>query len=337
MRIRAGFRAALTAWVFAGGAVPPARAQIYEVVGTRAQGMGGAFVAVADDATATWWNPAGLATGAYLNAVLERGHVTDPGARTPGGAAWRGETRALAVAFPALGLSYYRLRISEVAAATSTVEDGPDRQDLGIAGPGLRSLAASQFGVSVGQSIGSHLVIASTLKLVRGGLALSPGVSSADPLDAAADLAVSRETKPDLDVGAMVALGRTRLGLVIKNLREPEFGEGANRLVLRRQTRVGVAFGTQGILTVALDADLSRTATALGDARHVAAGAEAWLLQRRVGLRGGVSANTVGETTSSSSVGLSLAAKTGVFVDAALTVGSDRSREGWSAGLRMTF
>jgi len=29
-------------------------------VGARAVGMGGAFVAVADDATAPWWNPAGL-------------------------------------------------------------------------------------------------------------------------------------------------------------------------------------------------------------------------------------------------------------------------------------
>ena len=29
-------------------------------VGARALGMGGAFVAVADDATATYWNPAGL-------------------------------------------------------------------------------------------------------------------------------------------------------------------------------------------------------------------------------------------------------------------------------------
>src|SRR5689334_2120727 len=43
----------------------PARAQLFEAVGTRAQGLGGAFVAVADDATASWWNPAGLATGAY--------------------------------------------------------------------------------------------------------------------------------------------------------------------------------------------------------------------------------------------------------------------------------
>ena len=43
----------------------PAGAQIVESVGSRALGMGGAFVAVASDSTATWWNPAGLAAGPF--------------------------------------------------------------------------------------------------------------------------------------------------------------------------------------------------------------------------------------------------------------------------------
>ena len=34
-----------------------ASAQTIETVGERALGMGGAFVAVADDSSATWWNP----------------------------------------------------------------------------------------------------------------------------------------------------------------------------------------------------------------------------------------------------------------------------------------
>src|SRR6185369_13447208 len=46
-------------------------AQTFETVGVRAQGMAGAFVAVADDATATWWNPAGLAAGPFANLVLD--------------------------------------------------------------------------------------------------------------------------------------------------------------------------------------------------------------------------------------------------------------------------
>ena len=41
-----------------------ASAQSLDTIGTRAQGMGGAFVGVADDASAVYWNPAGLAGGA---------------------------------------------------------------------------------------------------------------------------------------------------------------------------------------------------------------------------------------------------------------------------------
>ena len=85
-------RAALAA-AFVVVSVEAAHAQIYESVGIRAQGMGGAFVAVADDATATWWNPAGLAGGAYVNTIIEYGTAQDPrvatdasGAAVP---AWR--------------------------------------------------------------------------------------------------------------------------------------------------------------------------------------------------------------------------------------------------------
>ncbi len=59
---------------FASALARPASAQIYETVGIRAQGMAGAFVAVADDSTATWWNPAGLATGALLQRQCRAPH-----------------------------------------------------------------------------------------------------------------------------------------------------------------------------------------------------------------------------------------------------------------------
>src|SRR2546425_11539163 len=106
-------RAALIAALIAGSAIR-ARAQIYESVGIRAQGMGGAFVAVADDADATWWNPAGLAGGAYFSAIIEYGTAQNPGAATDVNGAvlpsWRSGARGFTVTFPSLGLSYYRLQ-----------------------------------------------------------------------------------------------------------------------------------------------------------------------------------------------------------------------------------
>src|SRR5689334_18656696 len=97
-----------------------ASAQPFESIGVRAQGLAGAFVAVADDATASWWNPAGLATGAYLSAVVERGQTTEPDDPPAQGPARRVTPTSVAVAFPALGFSYYRLRISEIAGTGST-------------------------------------------------------------------------------------------------------------------------------------------------------------------------------------------------------------------------
>src|SRR5687767_15801609 len=52
--------------------VSPAGAQTVEAVGSRALGMGGAFVAVANDSSATWWNPAGLAAGPFLDMAIAR-------------------------------------------------------------------------------------------------------------------------------------------------------------------------------------------------------------------------------------------------------------------------
>ena len=82
-----------------------ARAQPFEAVGTRAPGMGGAFVAVADDATAAYWNPAGFAIGNMFSVVVDRGQSkSDPS--VPAGA--RKESGFLfAMGMPAVGVSYY--------------------------------------------------------------------------------------------------------------------------------------------------------------------------------------------------------------------------------------
>ena len=68
---------------FAAGQPSLAAGQGVEAVGMRALGMGGAFVAVADDASATYWNPAGLVTGSVFSAVAEVAAGDFEGAPSP--------------------------------------------------------------------------------------------------------------------------------------------------------------------------------------------------------------------------------------------------------------
>src|SRR4029453_2579940 len=100
----------------------PAEAKPADIVGVRSQGMGGAFTAVADDATAAWWNPAGLAGGSYFSSVLEYGHLPNPA---------EGTVKGVSIAFPAWGLSYYRLPISEMRPSGFTGAGAAIRQDQG--------------------------------------------------------------------------------------------------------------------------------------------------------------------------------------------------------------
>src|SRR4029079_8560655 len=95
-------------------------------------------------------------------------------------------------------------------------------------------------------------------------------------------------------------------GLTVRNVTTPEFGEGNERFELKRQARAGIAVlakskGVVEALTVAADVDVTRTATPFGDVRHVALGGEAWLAKRRVGVRGGVAGNKIGQTGANTS------------------------------------
>ncbi len=308
-------------------------AQTFESVGNRAQGMGGAFVAVADDATMSWWNPAGVATGGQLSALFERGQWTDPAVHPATGPAIRNTDTAIALALPGFGLSYYRVYVSEVRPSGVTGPDADGPQAI------LRKFALSQYGATTGQSIGRAFTIASTAKLVRIGAATTVS-QSGDALDSADDLDVPVETKGDIDFGAMASLGPIRLGVTLKHLFEPEFQSAGGPIVLERQARFGAAFraGSPGVgtgLTVAFDTDLTRTPTLFGDVRHIAIGAEG-RLRRWLEARGGFSSNTVGEARPSWSGGLSVGAS-GFFVDGALTFGRDESKEGWNIGVRLAL
>jgi hypothetical protein len=286
----------------------PAHAQLYESVGIRAQGMGGAFVAVADDAEgSTWWNPAGLAIGPFFSGVVEQ--------RTGQGASAEGTT-GVSLAVPSLGLSYYRLQIGRVAPPASTGLTPLDRQDQSAASVRLPSFILNEFGVTVGQSLGQHLVLASTVRLVR-----------------------ADQTAADFDLGAMVKFGSARFGVSAKNLYNPSLTADGIALDLNRQLRVGAAYappaGKQVSVIADFDADLTTTSTEAGDERHIAGGAE--LRTGRFGVRGGLSGNTVGDVRRAYSGGASLGIAAKAFVDAQITRGDDDAKKGWGVALRVTF
>jgi F plasmid transfer operon, TraF, protein len=206
----------------------------------------------------------------------------------------------------------------------------------------VRSRALSQFGVSVDQSLWDHLVLGSTLKLIRAGQGSGSLDPSTDVLDQGDDLDLSQETHGDLDLGLMLAFPHVQAGLTVRNMTTPEFGEGNERFELKRQVRAGLAVlakspGWIQALTVAADADVTRTATPFGDVRHIALGGEVWLAKRRVGVRGGVAANTIGERRTSTSTGVSVKTISGLYIDAARTFGRDETIRGWSTSGRITF
>jgi hypothetical protein len=200
----------------------------------------------------------------------------------------------------------------------------------------------SQFGITVGQSLGEHLVLASTVKFVRAGAASRSSDAGDGRLSDASDLDTGSESKTDFDVGAMVAYGAVRFGVAVKHLFEPEFDDAASGFELKRQARAGVAWvsGERGRfdgLTAALDVDVTRTPTVGGDVRHLAAGLEAWIARRRVGVRSGLSVDTAGPLRTTGSIGGTFGGWYGLFLNGAWMFGSEDARNGWSTSLSVTF
>ena len=303
---------------------PRAWAQAVESVGARALGMGGAFVAVANDSSATWWNPAGLATGPFVDVSLGGAFAgADP---SPGQQAW-----GVAVGYPALGASYYRLRITDIDSLGPTVVPGAGRQE-GRVGVPSQSLKLGQFGVTVVHSLFPRLHAGATFKVVHGS---AEGTGSE-----------STENHVDADIGVLGVAGPVRLGLTARNLSEPVLhrpGEGFPDVRLARHVRFGIAYdgdllpaGRTRPFIVSLDADLHAYDTVRGPRRVVAAGAEHWIKARRLGLRGGARFNQVGAQERVGTVGASVALVKGVMAEAHASFGT-RAERGWGVVARAAF
>jgi hypothetical protein len=302
--------------------------------------MGGAFVAVASDSSATWWNPSGLAAGPFFDMALAR-EVLERDTQLP---AARQRVSSLALGTPPLGLSYYRFRITDIQPFDPIGQDTASRED-GRAGVPVRSLSASYLGVTLVRTLIPGVHAGTTLKYVRGTFRIDREealLAPADLLDRGDELDDGEaESRFDLDLGLLAVGGPIRLGMQVRNLREPEFGPMRQGITLARQIRAGFAFDpsrTGGIpLTVAVDADLRAYDTPAGDRRVVATGVEQWVWNRRLGVRAGARVNTVGERGRVGTAGLSLALKQGAYIEGYVVRGGSDDEKGWGVASRVTF
>lgn len=332
--------AALLAALLCLGTIDSADAQ--PALGVRAAGLAGAFVGVADDASAVYWNPAGVATGAIVSAIVTfgAGETAEENSQAPAGE--RHTARLVAFSVPPIGLAYYRIAAYGTGSATPAVVASQSREEVRRS---VHALTTSVVGVSLLQSLNEFIVVGVTPKLVRGSAArgLSDRAGTREALDEASGLEGRGETTFDVDAGVMVAVQSLRLGLVARNLTTPAFevDAGAGEAIeLDREVRVGAAWGSSwpGIsrVIVSVDGDVTSRPTPSGDRRDVAAGVETWWRSQRLGLRGGVRRSTIGDARAAVTVGVSAALRPGTFVEAHVARGHADERA-WSIGARFSF
>lgn len=325
----------LSVWaVQSAGAQPP--------LGSRASGMAGAFVGVADDASAVYWNPAGLASGAFTSFLVDFGK--EEAVPVNGGAqgAWRQTGRILAISAPPVGLAYYRQGAYAAGPAEPAVLGVPGREEVRSS---VHALTTSTVGVALLHSLGEYVVVGTTLKLMRGHAAagFARTADAGEALDAAGELSSGSETKGDIDAGVMVVVNRIRLGLVARNLTEPSFAigsDGSQPVELERQARVGGAWGSNwpgtSRVIVAVDADLVARAAPDGDRRDLAGGVETWWKAQRLGVRAGARRSMIGESRPVFAAGVSAGLTASLFLEGHVARGQHEERA-WSIGARFGF
>jgi hypothetical protein len=299
---------------------------VLETVGSRALGMGGAFTGVADDATAVYWNPAGLASGPPGGMTIgwvdfrtgNQGGVPEPGVA-------RRTSKFVSLGTWPIGLSYGRFDERSLADAIGAVR--------------IDSFRVSQYGATLVQTLTPGLVIGSTLKYVRGTVLSSEasGATAREALRAASDLEGPRSGHFDLDMGLMADLRRLRIGVSVRNILEPKFeGIAGNAIQFRKQARIGIAVLPVAGLTLAMDLDLDTVDLRDGPRRILAFGGED-RLGRRLAVRGGVRWSLEGAKRRVGTAGLSIALRPNLWLDGHYTHGRLDADRGFGAALRAGF
>jgi hypothetical protein len=180
-------------------------------VGPRALGLGSNFVSVADDASALYWNPAGLARLPRHEAVFASQHSPDLADLQRHFAAVVLHTRPAS-----LGMAW-----------RTVVLDGAMREDL---------VYLSVARHLVRRSLGSFITAGATLKWARVGLETS-GLTGIPGLRDAQSVVTG-------DVGLLAApIPNVRFGVIARNLGQPQIDlvEGGDATALRSEIEWGVS------------------------------------------------------------------------------------------------
>ena len=207
----------------------------FEVLGTRAPGMGGAFVAVADDASAAYWNPAGLALGAVFQPRARPAREGGAGCRCGRTGRQSVEWSLVASALPALGLAYYRLRTTTSLSGRPGPTTRPSSKRSSPTTPGRPLVQSSSDHIAVGAT-------AETRARRRARSVIAPAGDRDDLLDEADDLTGVATNKFDADVGVIATAGTfvraSRCATSSNTISRRPSGSDAE---LERQARAGVA------------------------------------------------------------------------------------------------
>ena len=325
-------------------AATPAFAQPFESIGTRALGMAGAFVAVADDATAAYWNPAGLTTGAFFSLLVDRSEGLtrlDPSRLDSPGTEETGTFAGLSTNSTAL--SYYRLRINQIERSilpgASSVSARQDQWGEAT----LRSVVTHHVALTTAQLLYPGVSVGSTIRYVRGSYGVDSGPTGLTTdawLQDAGDLDRQAQNKVDVDLGVKIGGQRFQAAIVARNLLQPTFeGPNGGSVRLDRQVRAGIAVRPVGGLLVAGDVDLSRSETVGGFRRNLAIGGEYWFglwFAVRAGARLNLE-NGQKRERPVGAIGFSLGLSDGVYLDAQMSRGRDGVERGWSIAGRVGF
>jgi hypothetical protein len=299
--------------------------QAFESTGNRALGMGGAFVGVSSDTTATFWNPGGMAVGGPSPGGtfgwLRFQSRNRDNAATPGAAMQ--ESAFTSFGGGPIGFCFGKFQTTGLF---NDVNGTLTAQTLHV----------SQFGGTILQSITKGLILGTTLKLMKGYSASAPvtNLDVDEALKAGANLSGDSVNKFDYDIGVMMDAPHVRIGWTMKNLQQPSFPSSAGTaIVLKRHSRIGLAVLPTTGVTLAMDLDLDKAETLNGLRRMIAFGGET-LLGTHVALRGGIRWSLEGDRRRVGSAGVSYQLKKGFWLDSQYTQGDYGGDRGYGVTLR---